>query len=81
MEKRLKGFFCPDCRGHRLHVVSVRRAAPFVIVRYRECTICNYAVKSKETIDGAYKQTPEHIAKRIKSMRARRRKHKKCPTT
>ena len=81
MKKQLKGYFCPNCYGRRLHTVTTKRVATFVIRRYRECVVCNYRLKTKEIIDGAHKQTPEHIAKRIKSRRARRRKLKNVTTS
>lgn len=81
MEKRIKGFFCPNCHGRRLHAVTTKRAAPFIIIRYRECDVCNYRLKTRELVESSNKQTTEHIAKRLKSRRARLRKMKKCATT
>lgn len=48
MKKRLKGFFCDTCHGQRLHVVTVRRALPRLVVRYRECLACNNTVRTEE---------------------------------
>lgn len=44
----LAGFDCPNCEGYRLHVITTKRAARFIIVRYRECVACRFRVKTEE---------------------------------
>lgn len=53
VKKRLKGFFCPECYGQRLHVITVARKLPMLIVRYRTCTACDYSIRTEE------RQTPK----------------------
>lgn len=45
-----KGFTCPDCKGHRLHVVTKREVCAGVIVRYRQCSVCGRRTITEERL-------------------------------
>lgn len=45
---RKKGFYCPNCPGLRLFVVTVVSRCPGRRDRYRECRSCAYRIKTIE---------------------------------
>lgn len=49
-EPNPRGIFCPDCRGVRLHVESVRHPCAGRTVRYYRCTACDAKVITEETV-------------------------------
>jgi hypothetical protein len=47
-ETRIRGIFCPTCRGVRLVVYRTRRPRMGLVRRYRECSACGLRLVTEE---------------------------------
>lgn len=65
----LKGFGCPECKGHRLFVTDTERPMPGLVVRFRECSACGYRVVTEERVAKA-RATKRRLTTRKKFTKA-----------
>lgn len=45
-----KGLYCPSCRGVRLTVISSKKPAPGIKIRYRRCGACSHRFSTREVV-------------------------------